>query len=213
MVHSRRGYIRLFLDRDIHGRHGKIKGQVVLRLRKPVNADGLYVHLIGTETVIRYETSYNGDYSSTYTRVVDRRNLYKDTIPLGGEGVYQSGEYGFELAVPHEAGKPGSSTVLINWRLEAVLEVSDGRDVSAYRGIRFRERRKYKRVGIVKDETETPHKWMDIYDRRTRAAYRFKDKPHDEVYAEGVLFCPQCETPYHPKRGRRQCHVCGEYLP
>jgi hypothetical protein len=217
MVTVRRGYIRLFLDKDIYGSYGVIRGQVVLRLRKSVKASGLYVYLIGKENLFEYESTYDGDGSSGYWRLIGRKNICKTTISLGEEGEYSSGEYGFEFAVPYETRKPnsemrGSQRVIRIWYVKAELDVPGNLHISAGKNIRFK-RTRFKRMKLEKEETETPHPLVDVRDRRTQSVLGFTDKPHDEVYAEGVLFCPQCETPYHPKRGRRQCDHCGAYLP
>ena len=49
--------------------------------------------------------------------------------------------------------------------------------------------------------------------RREKLAKPGRDEPHDESYADDVLFCPQYETPYSAKQDKKQCHRCGTSLP
>jgi len=207
---------------------------VVLRLRKPVRADGIYVHLLGKEWIWRpahdyCEASFDGfndDIDIDYRLAGNWMNICKKTVILGGRGVYSHGEYSFKIPVPNEAGEPLKDHPEIRssrigygpksyrkWFVKAVLDVPGTLDISTRENIKFKERIRYRRMKVENEETEIDHSWVDMDDRRTRSVIGFKDTPHDEVIAEGVRLCPQCEIPYHPKRGRRQCDHCGTYLP
>lgn len=205
-----------------------IRGQVVLKLKKPIRARGLYVSLMGRKLVP------DRDFDLVREPLdldLKWENICEKTITLGGEGVYSEVRYNFELPVPYTAAEhalPPSGRISrsleniglglgeerdIKWCMLARLDIPKAIDVSAKQEIQFRRRTEYKRLNAGEEERETPRSWVDVGDRRAQAAYGFKDVTHDEVYAEGVLFCPQCETPYHPRRGRRQCDHCGAYLP
>ena len=73
-----------------------IKGSLVLKLKKPVEASGVEIQLLGTKTVIR-------GYGQNRRR--NKETIFDFSQPLDGAKLYSSGEapeYSFEITIPED---------------------------------------------------------------------------------------------------------------
>lgn len=213
-----KGNIEFDMPQETFARHEFIRGRVILSLKKPIKARGFYINLVGMELV------RDGEDETWNT-------FFHNTIHHSGDGLFSSGEYEFEIEVPNEAmhgmslrpRKPEGALkeILIataprrqiEWHIIARLDIPMGLDISEKKRIYF------KRTGDETGDYVEPgfkdhhQKRTAISQRRSQIAKGMKDTPGDEVYGEEVRFCPQCETPYHPEKGQRQCNIYGSYLP
>ena len=219
-----KGSMELDMPQNTFALHEFIKGNVILKLKKPIKARGLFISLEGKEMVVT-----DGFHDEKPRR--EWQIFCDKTSSLGGHMVYSSGEYEFKMEVPLEAsrglrktrGKAGKilktmggfvgTPGIIEWHITARLDIPMGIDLSKKKQIFFRRTgdvpKKYEE-GEFKHLSRAP---ASIGGRRRQLAVGMKDTPGDQVYGEGVGLCPQCESPYLKKKKEKQCDVCGTYLP
>ena len=156
MCAFRKGSMKIDMPRNTFALHEYIKGAVILRLKKPIKARGLSIHLEGKEMVYT-EGAYDKD-------PVREWQIFCDiTVPLGGDRLYSSGEYEFNIDIPNEAshglkktiGKAGKAlkTVggivgtpgTIEWHVIARLDIPLGIDLTKKKQDSKRKGSKYEK--------------------------------------------------------------------
>lgn len=101
-----------------------VKGTVKLVLKKPVNARGFMVSLIGEEWV-------DVSCGSGKTRQAKKEeiNIHSDAIQLSGEALIDFMEKNFEFKIPENAPPTiKGNEAGLRWRVHAKLDVPMGRD-------------------------------------------------------------------------------------
>ena len=137
-----KGKIEMTLNKYGFGFGETITGTVNLQLKKPYQARGLYVMLLGEEITKKQVRGSDG-HMRTETH---RHTIWDQKIPLGGEQEYSGGQYNFQLPTPAQAPyaqAPGgtmgnvvqAATFLTGqnrrheWHVIAFLDIPKGFDV------------------------------------------------------------------------------------
>lgn len=219
-----KGSMELDIPQNTFALHEFIKGKIILRLKKPIKARGLFISLEGKEMVVT-------DGLMDEDPVKEWQIFCDIIVPLGGHMFYSSGEYEFKIDIPNEAShglsksRGGAGKILktvggfvgapgiIEWHIFARLDIPMGIDLSKKKQIFFRQTgdvpKKYEE-GEFRHLSRAP---ASIGGRRRQVAMKMKDVPGDQIYGEGVGLCPQCDSPYLKKKKEKQCDVCGTFLP
>ncbi|MBN1389904.1 MAG: hypothetical protein JXA22_04600 [Candidatus Thermoplasmatota archaeon] len=143
-----KGKIELKLDRFKFRPGDAIEGDLLLTLKKPTKARGIYVRLVGEEKVS--ERRYEDGHSRTETRT---HKIFDLKVPLDGEKEYSEGIYHFRVPIPRnlfdEGARPegllgdvvGALESLsgrrsrIEWKLIGNLDIPMGFDLSKKQSI------------------------------------------------------------------------------
>jgi hypothetical protein len=91
-----KGKIELILEKHSYSAGETIKGDIHLKLKKPIKARKIEIRLLGQEKITTRHVSSGGGYHTrthTYT-ICDVK------IPLDGEKEYMKEDYNFELPIP-----------------------------------------------------------------------------------------------------------------
>jgi hypothetical protein len=98
-----KGKIVINLDKYDFSPGETISGNLVLKLKKPVDANELSVGLIGTKESSSYSKGAKGGMQKN----TNTENVYNFKKPISGEKQYPVGEstYPFQLVVPKDTGK------------------------------------------------------------------------------------------------------------
>jgi hypothetical protein len=117
-----------------------ITGKAVLKLKKPTEARELRVELIGERTTTSIKVGGGTQHQ--------KGRVYEFKMQLGGEGVYNTGEYNFEIKIPsdiiHIASAGGvvgeaiktiqvltGTYARVSWFVRAVLDRPGKKDISS----------------------------------------------------------------------------------
>jgi hypothetical protein len=224
MCAFRKGSIKIDMPQNTFALHEYINGDVILKLKKPVRARGLSVRLEGKEMVV----------TDGHTDGESRREwqiFCEETVPLGGDQLYDSGRYEFTIEVPIEAsrdlertkGKAGhllkaaggivGTPGMVEWHLFARLDILTGADLTDKKPIYFRKTGDAPLKSAREELTEVSRITTSLSSRRRQVVLKQQDAPGTEVYGDSVALCPQCDSPYLKKRKPKQCDTCGEFLP
>lgn len=219
-----KGKILLILPKNTYYPGETIKGEIKLKLNRLIKARSLEVTLIGEEIITRDPRPFD----RTDEEEIESRRICKETTIVDGQKEYKEADYQFELTVPWDALEgpkvpEGIARHLLTaleeisdtekrriWYLKVALDIPRGIDISKKYTINVKSLPR--ELKIKKEIIGTGAARGKIMDRRAESVAGLKDTPNDEVYAEGIRFCPQCEKPYWPKKGDKQCDRCGAYL-
>jgi hypothetical protein len=142
-----KGKIEIQLDKYNFKPGETIKGKLVLKLKKPVNAKQLRVAFVGEMSRTQSRIGIGAANNPVYSRRSEKEYIYKFEMPLDGEKEYTGGEYSFEILIPSnilDQGKLPDGTIgtalkavqflsgvssRVNWYVKASLDVPKGLDV------------------------------------------------------------------------------------
>lgn len=143
--------IRMMLEKYDYKAGDKVKGKIILDLKKPVNARKLEIALVGRRIDKQTNMAVGPmilNSKKEYGSQTQYTTIYNFKIPLDGEKEYQLGEYSFEIKIPENihqnnpslGGKLGKATNAlkmlsglssrVEWHIKAQLDVPKKFDIN-----------------------------------------------------------------------------------